>query len=31
MSTETLLAPELVLIWFLALLLVGLLSWPDEV
>lgn len=25
------LTPELLLVWFLALLLVGLLSWPDEV
>jgi hypothetical protein len=26
-----LLTPELVLVWFLALVLVGLFSWPDEV
>lgn len=31
MNSEQLLTPELVLVWFLALLLVGLLSWPDEV
>ena len=30
MSPE-LLTPELLLVWFLALLLVGLFSWPDKV